>query len=112
MNWTIIDHTTKAIEIPGAGCFVMFFSKDICFAPGTTLKKDTSNNNYSIVAAPVCGTHITFTADGTTSTTDWVGDGGVALDAKLRALEARGPAQIDLKKLGKLKVKATKKKKK
>ena len=108
MNWTRIDNTTEATEIVGAGCFVRFFNHAVpVFAPGVSIKKDDKGN--SLFASPICGTHISFMTDGTTSTMGWVGDAGEKLDAKIEALKHRGTAKVDKKKFGKLKVTKSKK---
>ena len=114
MNWTIIDANTKATEIPGAGCFVMFFNSNICFAPGVCIKSVLTKSKletFVLAASPVCGTHISFMTDGSTSTLGWAGDAGDKLDAKLAELEQRGPAKVDMKKFKKMPLgKKTKKK--
>lgn len=119
MNWTTIDNTTEAAEVAGAGCFVRFFNGSVpVFAPGVTIKKDSKG--VSLVAAPICGTHISFTTDGKTASTGWIGDAGEKLDKKLAALAKkegvkepevsittfdtpyRGPAKVDRKKFKKM----------
>lgn len=92
MNWITIDHATQAVEIPGAGCFVMFFNHHVCFAPGVTINKDKKGT--ALVAAPYNCTQITFpdfpvtTTTGTTSHV-WIGDAGDKLDKKLAELDRK-----------------------
>lgn len=90
MNWTQIDHSTQATEVPGAGCFVMFFNRDIVFAPGVTIKEDKKKGR-SLVASPICGTHISFTG-GNSDGTVWFGDAGEKLDKKMKAM-GLGPSE-------------------
>jgi len=103
MNWQTIDHTTQATEIPDAGCFVMFFKRDIVFAPGVKIAKDKAGK-LSLVASDIYTSKITFSTLGSmsgTTTTQWIGDAGDKLDKKLAALERkrRGKAVVDPKKV-------------
>ena len=88
MNWLTVDASVQAAEVPGAGCFVMVANKHVCFAPGVTLKREGAK--LSLVAAP--STQIVFTTLGSTSgttTTQWIGDAGEKLDAKLAEFERK-----------------------
>ena len=74
--------------MPDAGCFVLFANKHFCFAPGVTLKREGAKLN--LVAAP--SAQIRFTTLGSTSgttTTQWIGDAGDKLDAKLAEFERK-----------------------
>ena len=40
MKWTRLDEEAFASEIPGAGCFVKFYTGHVCFVPNVTIQVD------------------------------------------------------------------------
>lgn len=79
MNWVKISKSTKAAEVPGAGCFVMV-GKSLCFAPRVCIQDGK-------LAPTGCETIISWSAGDTgTSSKGWVGDAAEKLDKKLKAM--------------------------
>lgn len=79
MNWTRLDDETRASEIPGAGCFVKFYTGSVCFVPNVRLAIQGSKGCLVAMAY----THITFASTEGTSTTGWIGNAGAKKSAKL-----------------------------
>jgi hypothetical protein len=85
MKWTRLDEEAFASEIPGAGCFVKFYTGHVCFVPNVTIEVDAQAKGR--LRATVFS-HLVFSTTGT-RTTGWVGNAGDALDKKLAEHERK-----------------------
>jgi len=86
MKWTRLDDEALASEVPGAGCFVKFYTGHVCFVPNVALEVDVKAKGR--LRATVFS-HLVFSTTEGTSTTGWVGNAGDALDKKLAERERK-----------------------
>ena len=83
--------STKALEVPGSGCFLQVttqnngeVSESVCFAPGVGVKTDAAGNRSLVNTS---GPAFTLATNCTAPWSAWVGEAGQRLDAKLAEMD-------------------------